>query len=290
MKKKEEIEMDPELESYQDEQLGKASTEKQGITLGQIGHMIWKHWVASVICLLVGLAAGVAYSKFIKTPKYQATVQVMVVSNDKSTTTDNINDAIAKARIVYGYMQFDEVAESVGKKLIEKGYGELYVKDANGKETAEIDLAKVKSYYTVAIPTVTTNSTSIFVSVTSTCKTEALAVDTANYVVTSTIELANDSSNTGAYSMLHNSIERMGTANSAKDTSTSTVVFALVGSLAGLVIGAGYGIVRELLNTKVSSKTDLEALTGYKVIGMIPKYGLPGGGESKEKGAKKDHE
>ncbi len=253
-----------------EEDLGKAETEKSGITLSQIGHMIWKHWVAAVVCLLVGLAGGVGYSKFIKTPKYQATVQLMVVDSSTGSTADNINLALKKTQIAYGYMTTDEVVTEIGKKLGEKNY-DVYLKDSSGKTTENVDISKVKGYYTVSIPTVTTNSTSVFLSVTSTCKSEAMAIDVANLAVESTISLANATTST-VYGLLQNSLVSMGNANSAKDTSTSTLVFAAVGALAGLVVGAAYGIIRELLNSKVSSKVDLETITGYKVIGMIPKY------------------
>lgn len=268
MKKTNEDEIENEIAPVE-EDLGKAETEKSGITLSQIGHMIWKHWVAAVVCLLVGLAGGVGYSKFLKTPKYQATVQLAVVENSSDSTTDNITLALRKTQIAYGYMTSDEIVTKLGEKLGAKDY-DVYLKDKDGKKKDEIDVSKVKGYYTVAIPTVTTNNTSIFLTVTSTCKTEQMAIDVANFTVEATIECANASENIKG--LLKNSIVSMGNANSAKDTSTSTLVFAAVGALAGLVVGAAYGIVRELLNSKVSSKVDLETITGYKVIGMIPKY------------------
>lgn len=278
MKKAEEQEI--ENEAYLEEDVGRTDVEKPGITLGQLGHMIWKHWVAAVITMLVGLAAGVVYSKFIKTPKYQATVQVMVIKDD-------YNDSVKGASTLYGYMSTDFVVTSVAEKLAAtKKYDGLYLKDENGKDKTEFDLTTIRSYYTVAIPTVTGTTTSVFVSVTSTCKSEDLAIDVANFVVESTIEQSNDSS-FPIYGMLNNSVHSTGKATNAKDSSTSTVVFGAVGTLAGLVLGAAYGIIRELTNTKVSSKTDLEALTGYKVIGMIPRYGAPGGGEITKKGGNK---
>ena len=246
--------------------------EKEGISLGQVWHMIVKHWVALVIMVLVGLACGFGYSKFIKTPKYQAEVQIMTVSGDtteSSTSSSNISLAIQKTSIAYSYSTTDEVVKSVGKKMAEKDY-DIYLKDTDGKKTEEYDFTAIKKLYSVSIPT-NNGSSSNVLKVTSTCKTEAMAIDVANFVSSSIITLSNDSSSI-VYSMLNNSLHSMGTANSAKDTSTSTFIIALVGMLAGAVIGAAYGIIRELCNTKVGSKADLETLTGFKVIGMIPKY------------------
>ncbi len=247
--------------------------EQQGITLAQIWHMIVKHWVALVILVFVGLIGGVLYSKVIKSPKYQASVQLMVVSHESasSSTTENINAAITKTKIAYGYITTDEVATAVAKKLNEKEGNNFYIKDGNGKYTSTLDLTSVKKLYSVSIPTVTTNSTSVFLSITSTCKTEALAIDVVNYVASSTIELSNQEGSQ-IYDYLKDSLVTLGSANYATDSSTSTLVIGLIGVLIGAVVGAAYAIIRELTNTHVSSKADLETVTGYKVIGMIPKY------------------
>lgn len=247
--------------------------EQEGITLSRLWHMIAKHWIVLIACTAVGFAGGIGYSKLIKTPKYQATTQIMAVPSDDSLSDQEaINLALKKAAIAYGYMTSEEVLKSVGVKMEEKGYN-AYVKDANGNKTENVDIAAVKSYYTVTIPTVTNNATNIFVNVTSTCKNKQMAIDVANYVVDATIELVN-TKGTNGYTILKESIRTMGEATDAKDTSTSTWVISLIGALIGVVVGAGYGIVRELTNTKVTSKQDLENLTGYKVIGMIPDYQL----------------
>ncbi len=247
--------------------------EQQGITLAQIWHMIVKHWVVLVILVFVGLIGGVLYSKVIKSPKYQASVQLMVVSHESasSSTTENINAAITKTKIAYGYITTDEVATAVAKKLNEKEGNNFYIKDDNGKYTSTLDLTSVKKLYSVSIPTVTTNSTSVFLNITSTCKTEALAIDVVNYVASSTIELSNQEGSQ-IYDYLKDSLVTLGSANYATDSSTSTLVIGLIGVLIGAVVGAAYAIIRELTNTHVSSKADLETVTGYKVIGMIPKY------------------
>ncbi len=244
--------------------------EESGISLSDIWHMIVKHWVGLVIFLLVGFAGGFGYAKFIKKAKYQANVQLMVVNSTSDENTANINLSLQKTQIAYGYLVTDEVVNSVCEKMAEKKY-DVYTKDANGKDTTTFDTTEVKKLYSVSIPTVASNSTSIFLSITSTCKEEQMAIDVCNFVVDSALELVNDPSSKG-YSILNNSLVTMGKANYAKDTSTSTAVVSLIGALIGVVIGAGYCIIRELCDTHVSSKSDLEKLTGYKVIGMIPLY------------------
>lgn len=262
-----------------------AREEQEGITLSRIWHMIAKHWIVLVACTVVGFAGGIGYSKLIKTPKYQATTQIMTICNDPTLDTEKaISLSLKQAAIAYGYMSMDEVVNAVGAKMEANGY-DAYTKDSSGKKTGNVDTVTVKNYYTVTIPTVTNNATSVFVNVTSTCKTKQMAIDVANYVVDATIELVN-TEGTNGYMNLKNSIASMGKATNAKDTSTSTWVISLIGALIGVVLGAGYGIVRELTNTKVSSKQDLETLTGYKVIGMIPDYQLVEDAANKQGGKK----
>lgn len=244
--------------------------EENGISLSDIWHMIVKHWVGLVIFLLVGFAGGFGYAKFIKKPKYQASVQLMVVNSTSGENTTNINLSLQKTNIAYGYLVTDEVVNSVCEKMAEKKY-DVYTKDSNGKDTTTFDTVEVKKLYSVSIPTFSSNSTSIFLSITSTCKEEQMAIDVCNFVVDSALELVNVPSSKG-YSILNNSLVTMGKANYAKDTSTSTAVVSLIGALIGVVVGVGYCIIRELADTHVSSKADLEKLTGYKVIGMIPLY------------------
>lgn len=246
--------------------------EEKGITLSQIWHMIIKHWVALVILILVGFAGGFGYSKFIKTPKYQSSIQLMIITpqSESTSTSSNISLSLQKTNIAYNYIKYDEVATSVAKKMAAKNY-DVNKKDTSGNKIEnEYDLTTVKSYYSVSIPTVVSNTTSIFLTVTSTCKTEAMAIDVVNFVAESAIELTN-TPGTNGYAYLNNSLNTMGSATQAKDTSTSTLVISAIGALIGLVVGAAYGIIRELTNTHVSSKQELETLSGYKVIGMIPK-------------------
>lgn len=244
---------------------------EKSITLSQIWHMIKKRWVAVILCGLIGFGAGFGYSKLLKTPKYQSSVQLMVTtpSDETSTTATNINLAIQKTAIAYNYFKTDTVAEKVAEKMAKANY-DVALKDDNDKTIeGQYDITKVKGYYTITIPTVVSNSTSIFLTVTSTCKSKQMAIDVANFVAESGRDLANTKGQIG-YAELANSLQIINKAYQAKDTSTSTAVISLIGLAAGIVIGLAYAIIRNLADTKVTSKAELESIAGYKVIGMIP--------------------
>lgn len=233
--------------------------EESGITLGDIWRMIKKHWVALVICLFVGLAGGVTYGKAIKKPKYQST-GTMLINKDQAT----LNDARTWAGVIYNYCTTGQVKEAVGKKMIELGYKTSFT--TNGT----LDTSKVK--YTASMPTFgSTTNTSLFIDISATTSNAKMSQDLVDTVMTTTQELIDggDTQMSSAKGFVNISSK----ASEAKDTSTSTAVISLIGILIGAVVGAAYGIIRELTNVHVSSKIELENLTGYKVIGMIPKYG-----------------
>ncbi len=246
--------------------------DEKSITLGQIWHMIKKHWISVAICGLVGFGGAFAYAKLIKSPKYQANVQLLV----GESSTNNSISLTTRVATASAFLQSDRVAKAVGAKLSEKNYS-VQLKDANGAVVEnEYDIAAIKKLYSVST---TTNSP--IVTLTSSCKTEQMAIDVANYVSSVGIELA-DTETDPIYTYLGNCLSSMGVATQAKDNSTSNVLISLIGVLAGLVVGCIYAIVRELTDTKVTSKGELETLTGYKVIGMIPKYEIDKDEENEE--------
>lgn len=276
--------------------------ENSGITFSQIMHMLKKHWVALIVLSLIGFAFGAVYGRFIKKPKYQSSTQLMIVNSESGeglTPDQQISIAQRKAGILYVYMTSDEVKTDVAKKLmsIDASY-DLYNKDEkknpikDNKGNYTYDLVALSTLYAVNLQQVSSDNTSVFVTVTSTAKTSQFAIDIANTVANTTITLCNQKGTNG-YQYLNNAVTTLGTATAAKDKSTSNVVVAAVGLLIGVICGAGYGIIAEMTNTHVSSKAELEQITGYKVIGMIPKYNpyVPSAttdASSSQKGGEKD--
>lgn len=238
--------------------------DEHSISFSQIWHMLKKHWVAIVVCTLVGLASGVLYGRLIKKPKYEATSQIMIkVTDDSGDISENISQAKNQAQIASKYISYLEVREAVCSSLAAK-YPEY---DVSKNENAAEDLS---SQYSVSLPTVGSSSTtSIFVDITATTSEKQQSVDVANAIANVTKELSNGTGDISSY--LKNSIV-VAEATTATDSSTSNIVIALIGTLIGLVVGCGYAIIRELTNNKVTSKYELEQLTGVKIIGMIPKY------------------
>ncbi len=246
---------------------------EKSITVGQIWRMIKKHWVAAGVCALLGFGAAFGYAKLIKSPSYQANVQLVVIADEGTTSAENITYSQGKAKIAYGYLTSDEVVEKSAEKLSEnEKYTKTFATTENGM--TKYNTLLFKNYYSVSLSTVgNTSTTSIFLTITSTCKSEQMAIDVANCVANTSVDLSRSES-CRFHALLGNSLNVIQEAKQAKDKSTSTIVISLIGVLAGLVVGCAYGIIRELTDTRVTSKAELENLSGYKVIGMIPKYDI----------------
>ncbi len=242
-----------------------AVEEEKGITLSQIWHMIIKHWVAIVILALIGLAVGVVYARAVKKPKFKAESQVMVLTSDSTLTqAQKISLSESLVRICYGYMSGPEVSEAALEYLVNNN--KKFV-NKNGKAIYDsVDFSKM---YTVSMQFSTTNVPTIFIKVSATTSNKEMSIAIANAVVTVTAELCNTDGQVSSY--LKDCVVPTET-DIAKDSSTSNLIIAAVGVLGGVVLGVAYAIVRELLNNRVGSKMELEQMTGFKVIGMIPKY------------------
>ncbi len=239
--------------------------EEKGITLSQLFHMVLKHWVAIVILVLFGLSVGVIYGRVVKQPKYQAQTQLMVLAQDTTgTQSQKLELTDRLVRITYGYLTSTEVRQQTLDYLVENN-----PKFVNVKGQPRYDSVSIGSLYTPQLQYSTSNTPTPFIKVVATSSDKDMAIAVANAVVTITTDLCD---NEGQLSNLLKNCLTPETTEIAKDSSMSNTIIALVGVLGGLVVGALYGVIRELLNTKVGSKNEIEQMTGYKVIGMIPMY------------------
>lgn len=256
-------------ETYADEE---EEGSKSGVTFKDILKMIGKHWIALVICALVGLAAGVVYGTAIKKPEYVSTGTVTVSPNNGSDT-----DPYRKTPDVCLYMQQSQVRNAVCEDLVSQGYSDYLMKDSSGNLVTDeggnqvYDVEALAKQYTASVrTTLSSTSGSIFITVTSTTDDAVLSQTIVNLVMNDSKTLVE-----GGDSVIANALNvslRCDSATYPTDQSTNNVVIAVIGALIGVLVGAIYGIVRELTNTRVNSKKELESYTGFKVIGMIPNY------------------
>lgn len=236
--------------------------EESSVSLSSIWHMIIKHWVSVVICIFIGLAAGVIFGTTIKSPKYVAKSQITVLKAETSETDNSYLSLMqGKAQATVPLMSSIEVRTAVCNKLA-ASYPEYDLTNANKKDGI---IEGLLDQYEVS-------QDSIIITVTATTKKKEQSIALANAIVEVTEEFSQDSTN--KMSTLLKDCIYVTNTDTATDTSTSNVTIAIIGVIGGLVVGIIYAIVRELTNVRVTSKHEVEQLTGVKVIGMIPKYGL----------------
>lgn len=253
-----------EVNYYQ--QPSEAEEEKDSVTLGDLWHMIAKHWkgllVSFVVCVLVGLIYGFA----IKKPEWSSTGTVAVLAdsgNSSSTETTtgidstNLSLSITLVPSVTDFMNSDPIKASVANQINEK-WGTTYTTNDIGKFVS----ASAKTY--------TSLEKSVYITITATTSKEELSQDLVNAVMQTSIEMANDTEANSYSKIFANSIYISSQASEAIDSSMSKALILAIAAGAGVVIGALYGIIFELCSTKVGTAKELENLTGVKVIGTIP--------------------
>ncbi len=259
----------------------KTDEEERGITLGQIWHMIIKHWIAVVICMLIGLAVGVVYARAIKKPVYKATRTILVAAHDDEESTDSgvVSTSKQLAQVAVNYIKYTEVEQAACKILVEddkdnqKGYAKKFITVLQDG-TTEYNTVALDGYFKATLQTYASGTSySNFIDVTCTTSSAQLSTDIVNATVQALQDVCNSSE--GSLNGLLNQTIFPGNearVENAVDTSTSNLIIGAVGVIGGAVVGVAYAIIRELADTKIGSKAELEYLTGYKVIGMVPKY------------------
>lgn len=246
-----------------------------GHTFGDIWHMMIKHWKAWAIFTVAAVAIGATYGLGFQKPKWQSTGSVILIaSNDSSTTTSsdatitstNLSLSLALLPSLVDFMNDETVMNKV-------------MTDTNTKFSENYKLKDIKELVSSSARTYSSLEKSLYVDVTATSSDKELS----KYLVTAVINNAYTiaQSDDSVYSKIFkDAIVPSSSASDPIDAATSTAKICLISGLVGLVVGALYGIIFELANTRVVSPKDLELLTDTKVIATIPL--IDSDGEKKE--------
>lgn len=253
--------------------------EEKGISLADLWHMIVKHWKGIVVAFAVCVIAGLVYGFAIKQPEWSSSGTVVVLA-DAGTSTDeeetstgidstNLSLSISLVPNVRDFMNSYTVRKEVANQI-------------NSKHSTEYKPDDISNLVAASAKTYTSLEKTVYIDVTATTSDAELSQDLVNTMIDVAIEMAN--SETTGYSKIYaDSIYLDSEASEAEDTSMSKKLILAIAAVAGIVIGALYGIIFELCSNKAGSAKDLEDLTGVKVIGTIPDISA----EKKHK-AKKD--
>ena len=152
-------------------------------------------------------------------------------------------------------MEDEPVIEAMTSDLIQQGY--------------DVTTNSVRGMIDVEPANYSSSIKSLYLEVVGTSSDMNLSRAVVNSCLNQSVELTE---NVSKYKWLKNTIVVTSTANESSDVSTSTFLICAVSIVMGVIVGIIYAIIKELTNVFCVSKKEIEALTGIKVLGMIPDY------------------
>ncbi|MEG2053154.1 MAG: hypothetical protein RRZ92_04315 [Bacilli bacterium] len=240
--------------------------EDSGISMLDIWHMFKKHWVGIVAITLTSLLIGTVYNFGFKGPvwKSQGSAMVIAKANDGSDPNQNLNYSLSLLTTVKDFMN-DEVVLTAVAKDVNK------LTDSKGKQY-NLDYIKLKKIITCTPRTFGNLERSLYIDVSAKTDNEVLSKALVDSLLTNSQKIANttDNPDLSYFKILKDVINVTSYGSKPKDDAMSGVLILAISAGAGLVIGLLYAVAFDMFNTKVSNTAELESITGYKVIGVIP--------------------
>lgn len=217
------------------------------ISLVDLIKILKSHLVMIILfTVIVGLIAGL-YAFLIATPKYKSNAHVMVAVQVSSGTSDSFDLVNAQRLLTTAgeLISMPVVLERVIEKL-----------DLN------VTPGQLKSQLTV-----TSSTTSFFITINYLSEDPALAKDVVNTVIDEAIAFANEN-----IPILEDNIIRTSFANPGTYDSPNKTLYVIIGLMLGGIMGVGLAFVKEMFNNTFKTKEQLEAAFGIQVLGVIPEF------------------
>lgn len=220
--------------------------------LREYATILMKNWVLIVLTSILGVAAGAGFS-LLATPEYQSRTQIYVsVRSAAGTTGDLVQGANYSRQIVNSYV---DVAKT--GLVLEPVVDEL------GLEMSASELA---SYLVVASP-----SDTALINITASSPSPEQAAEIANAVGESFKNVVQTQLEPDADE--ENSLINLTTTQNAlapsSPVSPNIPMNIVLGLLVGFAIGVGIAVLRTVLDTRIHSLKDVEAITDKPLLGGI---------------------
>lgn len=209
-----------------------------------------KRWIVIVALTLVGLACG-AGATILSTPKYQASTLVFLYVQSAGTVNDLASGSTFAQNQVKSYAEAVSTPRVLDPAIQSLGLDE--------------DASTLAQSVSASAPLDTVN---IQITVERESPTEAAAI--ANAVTTSFRQVIAEITQpaNGEASQVSVSVLRDATVPNVPISPSTTLNLAL-GLLAGLVVGLGIAVLREVLDTRIRGERDVVAITSAPIIGGI---------------------
>lgn len=248
--------------------------EGRGLTFKDILFIIRKHWIAIIVFIFLGTAAGFTWTKVQQAvkPVYQST-GTMLVSYDSGKDTQITTEYNFSNYITNTYVAFIK-EEAVLSKAADK----LNENKALLNKPIEYTAGNLKSNLSVSA-----NSLILTVSYTAGDADDAKTIlqtiiDTASEVADSpkldnegNPILDNEGNPEPKYKFLNGNLTPVSEAKKGRQVS-HTLRNTVIGFGAGVVAAFLYVVLRELLDNKFKSSEEVERMLGVPVLAGIPDY------------------
>lgn len=210
---------------------------------------VWKkHWVIILICTAVlGLVLG-GYCQFLVPDSYQADASLYITGTQS-------ND---QANVSYTNLQTSAALTKDYESIIKNRYVLMQVIDNLG---LSVDYDELYDMITVTNPEETH-----IIQISATCELPDDAITIANEVM----EVSSDQ----IYKIIGGSEPTVvSEAMYAEDVKPSTLKYALIGALVGLVLSCGVIAVRVILDNTIKTEDDVTSILELPVLATVPKNG-----------------
>ena len=230
--------------------------QEEGISLGELLQMIRKHIVSAIVVCVVVFAAVAAYT-FLAPKKYEATAELLAMSG-QGAISDNANASQYSSIGSYINTQIATYPQLVKTEAVLEPVIDDLGLDTTVAETAEL--------ITASNPDGT-----FMVGITAETEDPALSQQLANAVADSLSEQVSTSMNTVTKDQAPVSLSVVQQAALPEGQSSPNVpLYLAAGLVVGVILGIGFAIVREMLNTRIDTTSDVRGILGSSAIGSIP--------------------
>lgn len=248
--------------------------EGRGLTFKDILFIVRKHWIAIIVFIFLGTAAGFTWTKVEQAvkPVYQST-GTMLVSYEGGKDT-----AITTEYNFSNYITNTYVAFIKEEAVLSKAADKLNENKALLNKPVEYTAGILKSNLSVSA-----NSLILKVSFTASDADDAKTIlqtiiDTASEVADSpkvdaqgNVIVDADGNPEPKYKFLNGNLTPVSEAKKGRQVS-QTLRNTAIGLAAGVVAAFLYVVLRELLDNKFKSSEEIERLLGVPVLAGIPDY------------------
>ncbi len=256
--------------------------EEKGLSLSDLFHIIRKHLFAIIVSIVVCTGLGLGYSMFLNPVSYQASSNVYVLYSGNNSNSSS-SEAINYGRL--GPKTFADALNSDSKIWLKIEKKAL----ANNELLPEDERVEIPSYHVIGKglkAKYDSDLTSLLFSFSYTSSNKELVAPIMNATLDVLQDITNKSSIAGvekdAFNYFTLSILGDIVADDISETSTSKKKIVILALAVGVVIGAAYTLIYELLDQRITSRNTIEEICDLKIIGLIPELADP-----RSKGGKK---